>query len=86
MARSVPLNSPFDHSHCVCSFTQCGATYPGSGLLVSSVGLEAGDNRPLFALITAGVAEDFPTSRQAGGCFLEWMEGNRLPGVDVLKT
>ncbi len=50
------------------------------GTLVSVAG--GGDT--VAALNHAGVAAQFSHISTAGGAFLEWMEGKRLPGVEVL--
>jgi phosphoglycerate kinase len=44
----------------------------------------AGGGDTVAALHHAGVARDFTFVSTAGGAFLEWMEGKRLPGVDAL--
>ncbi len=51
-----------------------------SGSLVSVAG--GGDT--VAALNHAGVADKFSHISTAGGAFLEWMEGKKLPGVEVL--
>ncbi|MFP5330453.1 MAG: hypothetical protein ACLGHC_10025, partial [Alphaproteobacteria bacterium] len=33
----------------------------------------------------AGVTQDFSFVSTAGGAFLEWMEGRKLPGVAALE-
>ncbi|MGV6801160.1 MAG: phosphoglycerate kinase [bacterium] len=45
----------------------------------------AGGGDTVAALNMAGVADDFTYISTAGGAFLEWMEGKKLPGVEVLK-
>jgi phosphoglycerate kinase len=45
----------------------------------------AGGGDTVAALNHAGVAEDFTYVSTAGGAFLEWMEGQALPGVEALK-
>src|SRR5437660_1169352 len=45
----------------------------------------AGGGDTVAALNQAGVAGDFTYVSTAGGAFLEWMEGKRLPGVEVLR-
>ncbi len=52
-----------------------------AGKLVSVAG--GGDT--VAALNLAGVAGDFTYISTAGGAFLEWLEGKRLPGVEVLR-
>lgn len=44
----------------------------------------AGGGDTVAALNHAGVAGQFSHISTAGGAFLEWMEGNELPGVEVL--
>src|SRR6266550_1749212 len=46
----------------------------------------AGGGDTVAALNQAGVGGDFSYVSNAGGAFLEWMEGKPLPGVEVLKT
>lgn len=45
----------------------------------------AGGGDTVAALAHAGVSDDFSYISTAGGAFLEWMEGKKLPGVEVLK-
>jgi phosphoglycerate kinase len=44
----------------------------------------AGGGDTVAALNVAGVTDDFTYVSTAGGAFLEWMEGKKLPGVSVL--
>ena len=53
-----------------------------AGKLVSVAG--GGDT--VAALNAAGAADDLTYVSTAGGAFLEWMEGNDLPGVAVLRS
>jgi phosphoglycerate kinase len=53
-----------------------------AGKLVSVAG--GGDTAA--ALEQAGVAQGFTYVSTAGGAFLEWLEGKKLPGVEALKT
>ena len=46
----------------------------------------AGGGDTVSALNVAGVAGGFTFVSTAGGAFLEWMEGKRLPGVEALKA
>ena len=52
-----------------------------AGALISVAG--GGDT--VAALNRAGAAQDFTYISTAGGAFLEWMDGNVLPGVAVLE-
>jgi phosphoglycerate kinase len=45
----------------------------------------AGGGETVQALHHAGAAADFSFISTAGGAFLEWLEGNPLPGVEVLR-
>jgi len=45
----------------------------------------AGGGDTVAALAHAGVSDDFTYISTAGGAFLEWMEGKKLPGVEVLR-
>jgi phosphoglycerate kinase len=45
----------------------------------------AGGGDTVAALNHAGVAGEFTYVSNAGGAFLEWMEGRKLPGVEALK-
>src|SRR3954468_22989265 len=53
-----------------------------AGKLVSVAG--GGDT--VAALNAAGVTDKFTYVSTAGGAFLEWLEGRKLPGVEALKT
>ena len=53
-----------------------------SGKLVAVAG--GGDT--VAALHLAGVAQDFTFVSNAGGAFLEWIEGKTLPGVAAVQT
>ena len=53
-----------------------------AGKLVSVAG--GGDT--VAALNAAQVADDFTYVSTAGGAFLEWLEGRKLPGVEALRA
>ncbi|MBV9883055.1 MAG: phosphoglycerate kinase [Sphingomonadaceae bacterium] len=69
---------PFDAATVALARTAAALTQEGS--LVSVAG--GGDT--VAALNQAGVADDFTFVSTAGGAFLEWMEGKKLPGVEAL--
>ena len=55
---------------------------PPPGALLSVAG--GGDT--VAALAHAGAIGDFTYVSAAGGAFLEWLEGKRLPGVAALEA
>ncbi|MEO1488973.1 MAG: phosphoglycerate kinase, partial [Pseudomonadota bacterium] len=69
---------PFDTATLSLARTVAALTQEGS--LVSVAG--GGDT--VAALVQAGVSEDVTYISTAGGAFLEWMEGGKLPGVAAL--
>ncbi|NQV47619.1 MAG: phosphoglycerate kinase [Rhodospirillaceae bacterium] len=60
---------------------QAAARLTKEGKLISVAG--GGDT--VAALAHAGVSDSFTYISTAGGAFLEWMEGKKLPGVEVLR-
>jgi len=70
---------PFDRA--TVAAARHAAARTKAGKLVSVAG--GGDT--VAALNLAGVAGDFTYISTAGGAFLEWLEGKRLPGVEVLR-
>ena len=70
---------PFDNG--TNSIAQQTARLTKKGKLLSIAG--GGDT--IAALAQAGVIDDFSYVSTAGGAFLEWIEGKRLPGVEVLR-
>ena len=71
---------PFDRA--TNAAAQAAATLTRAGKLISVAG--GGDT--VAALNQAGVADDFTYISTAGGAFLEWMEGKKLPGVAALTA
>ena len=69
---------PFDAATMSLARTVAALTADGSLLSV------AGGGDTVAALNAAGVAGDFSFVSTAGGAFLEWLEGKKLPGVMVL--
>ena len=45
----------------------------------------AGGGDTIAALNKADAAKDFTYISTAGGAFLEWLEGKKLPGVEALR-
>ena len=45
----------------------------------------AGGGETVAALAAVQVIADFSYVSTAGGAFLEWLEGKKLPGVEALK-
>jgi phosphoglycerate kinase len=70
---------PFDSATVALARTTAALT--GEGSLVSVAG--GGDT--VGALNHAGVSDQFSYVSNAGGAFLEWMEGRELPGVAALS-
>jgi phosphoglycerate kinase len=71
--------SPFDKATVNLARIVAALTLEGSMISV------AGGGDTVAALAHAGVREDFTYVSTAGGAFLEWMEGRRLPGVLALE-
>jgi phosphoglycerate kinase len=69
---------PFDAATMKIAQRVAGLTQGGSLISV------AGGGDTVAALNAAGVADSFTYVSTAGGAFLEWMEGKRLPGVEAL--
>src|SRR3954463_12086246 len=70
---------PFDRG--TVTIARYAATRTQGGKLISVAG--GGDT--VAALNAAGVTEKFTYVSTAGGAFLEWMEGKKLPGVEILR-
>jgi len=70
---------PFDNG--TVEVAEAAAELTEAGKLVSVAG--GGDT--VAALNVAGVADRLTYVSAAGGAFLEWLEGKRLPGVEVLR-
>jgi phosphoglycerate kinase len=69
---------PFDRGTVAAAKAVAARTREGKLLSV------AGGGDTVSALNHAGVADDFSYVSTAGGAFLEWMEGQELPGVKAL--
>jgi phosphoglycerate kinase len=70
---------PFDAGTVAAAKAVAEATKAGNLLSV------AGGGDTVAALNHAGVAGDFTYVSTAGGAFLEWLEGQELPGVAALQ-
>lgn len=70
--------APFDAATVALARTAAALTQGGTLLTV------AGGGDTVAALAHAGVTQDFSFISTAGGAFLEWMEGKKLPGVTAL--
>jgi phosphoglycerate kinase len=71
---------PFDNG--TIEVAEAAAELTEAGKLVSVAG--GGDT--VAALNVAGIADRLTYVSVAGGAFLEWLEGKRLPGVEVLRV
>ena len=71
---------PFDNG--TAEVAEAVAELTAAGKLVSVAG--GGDT--VAGLNVAGVADRLTYVSAAGGAFLEWLEGKRLPGVEVLRV
>jgi phosphoglycerate kinase len=69
---------PFDRGTVAAAKAVAARTREGKLLSV------AGGGDTVAALAHAGVAGDFSYVSTAGGAFLEWLEGQELPGVAAL--
>ncbi len=72
--------TPFDTGTVAAARMVADATKAGDLLSV------AGGGDTVAALNAAGVADDFTYVSTAGGAFLEWMEGQELPGIAALTS
>jgi phosphoglycerate kinase len=72
--------APFDAGTVAAAKAVAEATKAGNLLSV------AGGGDTVAALNHAGVADDFTYVSTAGGAFLEWLEGQELPGVAALNV
>jgi phosphoglycerate kinase len=73
-------HEPFDNG--TIEVAEAAAELTADGRLVSIAG--GGDT--MAALNVAGVTDRLTYVSTAGGAFLEWLEGKRLPGVEVLTA
>ena len=72
--------APFDQGTVAAAKAVAKATKTGELLSV------AGGGDTVAALAHAGVEDDFTYVSTAGGAFLEWLEGKKLPGVEALTA
>ena len=70
--------APFDAA------TTATACYAAARTKAGGLKSVAGGGDTVAALNHAGVVEDFSYVSTAGGAFLEWLEGKKLPGVEAL--
>lgn len=71
---------PFDHG------TNEVARYVAENTETGRMISVAGGGDTVSALDNAGMADKFSYLSTAGGAFLEWMEGKKLPGIMALKS
>lgn len=87
-ARTLVWNGPFGAFEIAPfdagtnSIAQVAARFTKSGQLESIAG--GGDT--IAALNKSDAAKDFTYISTAGGAFLEWLEGKKLPGVEALRV
>ncbi len=71
---------PFDASTITVARMLAGLTYAGKTRTI------AGGGDTLAALSAAGLSDTFTYLSTAGGAFLEWLEGQELPGITALRA
>ncbi len=85
--KTVVWNGPLGAFECrpfdvaTISLARTVASLTTSGSLTSI----AGGGDVVAALNVAGLTESFTYISTAGGAFLDWLQGDGLPGIDVLK-
>lgn len=72
--------SPFDASTVSLARVLAGFTRKGAAQTI------AGGGDTVSALTHAGLADAFTYLSTAGGAFLEWLEGKKLPGIEALMA
>ncbi len=72
--------TPFDHATNTLAKTAAKLTSRGSLISV------AGGGDTVSALNSKNLAKKFSYVSTAGGAFLEWMEGKKLPGIQALES
>ncbi|MTI44981.1 phosphoglycerate kinase [Roseibium hamelinense] len=72
--------APFDQA------TVAAAKHAADRTISGNLNSVAGGGDTVAALNHAGAAEAFSYVSTAGGAFLEWLEGKKLPGVEALKN
>lgn len=86
-ARTLVWNGPVGAFEVPPFHTGTMALAKVAGQLTKAGALEtiAGGGDTIAALNQAGATQDFTYVSTAGGAFLEWLEGNSLPGVEALR-
>ena len=71
---------PFDNS------TNLLAKFTGQNTLLEKCISVAGGGDTVSALNSVKVTQQFSYVSSAGGAFLEWLEGKKLPGIEAIKS
>ena len=71
---------PFDNS------TNLLAKFTGQNTMLEKCISVAGGGDTVSALNSAKVTKQFSYVSSAGGAFLEWLEGKKLPGIEAIKS
>ena len=71
---------PFDNS------TNLLAKFTGKNTMQKKCISVAGGGDTVSALNSVKVTQQFSYVSSAGGAFLEWLEGKKLPGIEAIKS